>query len=175
MISRHQRNAAILLPVAAQFRDAERLAEQPVHRRRAERHDGLGLDEINLLLQIRNARCALFRRGRTIAGGLAGRVRPAFQNVGDVDVAARKAGGQKNFREQLPGATDERLALFVFIRTRRFADEHQLRVNVADAKNNRRARRRKVRTFHARQRAFAQRGKCSGFCRRRTGDFNLGN
>jgi hypothetical protein len=38
-----------------------------------------------------------------------------------------------------------------------------LRVNVADAEHDRRARRREVRAFHARQRAFAQRGERGAF------------
>ena len=132
MICRHERRAAIRLPVAAQFRDANGLAEQAVHRRCAERNQNFWPDQINLLVQIRNAGCHFVGCGLAVAGGLAGRVGPAFQNVRDVDVRARKSGGLDDFREQLSGATDERLALFVFVRARRFTDEHQLRVNAPD-------------------------------------------
>jgi len=94
---------------------------------------------------------------------LSRRVGPAFQNVRDINVRARKPGGQNNFRQQLPRRADERFALLVFIRTRRLADEHQLRINAPDAEHDVLARRREVRAFHARQRAFAQRGEGGGF------------
>ena len=71
--------------------------------------------------------------------------------------------GLDDFRQQLAGLADERLGLFVFIRPRRFADEHELRVNAADAEHDVFARRRQVRAFHTRQRPFAQGGKRGGF------------
>lgn len=163
MIRRHERRAAIGLPVAAQFCDAERFSKQTFDGGRAESDENFRADQINLLVQIRNARFHFLRSWLAISGGLAGRVGPAFQNVGDVNVRARKSGGLDDFREQLSGATDERFALFVFIRARRFADEHQLRVNAPDAEYNIFARRCEVRAFHANQSAFAQRGKRGGF------------
>jgi hypothetical protein len=42
-------------------------------------------------------------------------------------------------REQLTGAADERLALHVFVGARRLADEHQVRVGIADAEDDLRA------------------------------------
>ena len=61
-----------------------------------------------------------------------------------------------------PGLADERFALLVFIRARRFAHEHERRINVAHAKHDVLARRREVRAFHAGQRAAAQFGKRRG-------------
>ena len=70
------------------------------------------------------------------------------------------------FVSNCPALADERLALFIFVRARRLADEHELRVNAADAEHDRLARRREVRAFHAGQRALAQRGKGGGLCLR---------
>ena len=52
--------------------------------------------------------------------------RPALDHVRDVDVAALEADRLDDLRQQLTGAADERLALQVFVRAGRFADEHQL-------------------------------------------------
>jgi hypothetical protein len=54
-------------------------------------------------------------------------------------------------------------ALPVFVRARRLADEHELRVNAADAEHDIFARRREMRTFDAGQCAFPQGGKRNGF------------
>jgi hypothetical protein len=102
-------------------------------------------------------------RGLAVAGRLAGRVGPAFQNVRDVNIAALQAHGLDNFREQLPGSAHERLALPVFVRARRFADEHELRVNVADAEHDVFARGCKVRAFDAGENALLQFGVSGGF------------
>ena len=47
-----------------------------------------------------------------------------------------QAGRLNDFRKQLSSLADERLALLVFIRARRLADEHELRVNAADAEHD---------------------------------------
>ena len=60
--------------------------------------------------------------------------------------------------EELPGAADERFALDVFLRAGGLADEHHLRVHVADAENDVVVRPLSVGTFLAGQplRAGAQ-------------------
>ena len=63
---------------------------------------------------------SFFGRGLAVAGGLAGGVRAAFQNVGDVDVAALEAHGLDDFREELAGFADEGFGLRVFIGARGF-------------------------------------------------------
>ena len=153
MKRRHERRAAIRLPVAAQFRDANGLAQQSFNGSCAESDDDFGPDQINLLVQVRNARRHFFRRRFTVAVTLAGRVRPAFQDVRNINIRARKSGRRNYFRQQLSRRPDERFALRIFIRARRFADEHKLRVNAPDAEHDVLARRREVRAFHARQRA----------------------
>ena len=50
---------------------------------------------------------------------------------------------------QLAGTADKRFALRVLIRTRRFADKHDLGVRITDAKNGLRARAREIWTFGA--------------------------
>ncbi len=163
MIRRHQGRAAVGLPGAAQLRDAEGLAEQPVHRRGAQGHDDAGPDQINLLVQVGNAGGHLVGGRLAVAGGLAERIGPALQDVADIDVRPLQAHGLDDFGEQLAGLADKRFALFVFVRARRLANEHERGVNAADAKDNRFARRREARAFDARERPFPQRGKRGGF------------
>src|SRR6185503_173281 len=71
--------------------------------------------------------------------GIAVLRRPALDHVGDVDVVARQADRLDDFRQQLPGAADERNALDVLVAARRLADEHQVGVRVADAEHDLRA------------------------------------
>ena len=127
-----------------------------------ERDNDLGPDQINLLVQIWNARRHLVGGRFAVAGGLAGRVGPAFQNVADINVRALQSGGLDDFGQQLAGPADEGLGLFIFIRPRRLADEHELGVNAADAEHDVFARGREMRAFHAGQRACAQGGERGG-------------
>ena len=54
--------------------------------------------------------------------------RPALDHVRDVHIRPRQADRFDDLGEQLPRASDERLALDVFIRARRLADEHEPRL-----------------------------------------------
>jgi hypothetical protein len=63
----------------------------------------------------------------------------------------------------LAGFADERFALFIFVSARRFTNEHQLSVRIADAEDNSLARRSEVRAFDARERALPQIGEGGGF------------
>ncbi len=92
-------------------------------------------------------------------------VRSAFKNVGDVNLFPRESHCLDNFGEQLARATDERFALGVFIRARRFADEHDLSIGIADTKNGLRARAREVWTFDASRDACLHRRELFGFLR----------
>ena len=113
MKRRHQRRVAIRLPVAAQFRDADGLAKQSFHPRRAKGDQHLRTNQINLFVEIRDARRHFFWRRLAIASGLSGGVRPAFQDVRNVNIRARKPGGLDDLCEQLSRGTDERFALRV--------------------------------------------------------------
>ena len=66
--------------------------------------------------------------------------RAALENIGDEHGLARQADGQQHGVEQLARATDERLALPVFLGTRRFADYQPLGARVADTEDRLRAR-----------------------------------
>ncbi len=63
--------------------------------------------------------------------------------------AARHPDLLEQLLEQLPGATDERHALFVLAGPGRLSDEHQIGVRVAGPEHDRPARRRELRAAHA--------------------------
>src|SRR3984893_1434648 len=87
----------------------------------AEHQDDFGLDEPELLLEIRRASLGF--------GGLRIPVsrRPAFEDVRDEDVATREADAAKQLLEQLAGGADEGLALQVLVLAGRLADDHDPR------------------------------------------------
>ncbi len=62
--------------------------------------------------------------------------RAALDDVRDVDVLAREVDRFDDLRQQLAGAADERDALHVLVGARRLADEHQVRVGIADAEHD---------------------------------------
>jgi hypothetical protein len=136
MIRGHERCATVRLPIAAQLSDADGFAQQAFHGRGPECDEYFWPDQINLLVQIGNARFHLLRFRFTVAGRLTGRIGAAFQNIGNVDIGAGKSGGLDDFRQQLTGLAHKRFALLIFIRSRGFAHKHQLRVNAADAEDN---------------------------------------
>src|SRR5689334_839961 len=81
----HQRNAAIRFPVSPQSSDPFGLAEKSFDRGCAERNQSFRLDEVDLRVQVGNAGLHFLERRLAIAGGLPGRIRPALQNVPDVN------------------------------------------------------------------------------------------
>ena len=95
-----------------------------------ERDNHLWLDHCNLAHEKWRAGVALIAFGRAIAG------RAAFHDVRDVDLFAAQSHGLDHVVEQLSGAPDERLSLRIFIRARAFADEHQVRMRIADAEDD---------------------------------------
>ena len=167
MVGGHEGDAAIGLPLAAEFGDADGFAEEAFHGGGAEGDDDAGADEIDLLMEPGAADSHLIGRGLAVAGGLAGGVRAAFQNIGDVEVVARAAGGLDDFGEQLAGAAHEGLAAFIFIGPRSFPDEEEFAVDIAHAEDDVFARGGEVRAFDAGEGAFAQGGKGGGFFARR--------
>src|SRR6266851_8254343 len=54
MIGRHQRGAAVTLPMAPQSHDPSPLAEQPYHRRPTQSDNYLGANQVDLFMQIRD-------------------------------------------------------------------------------------------------------------------------
>src|SRR4030095_8753471 len=94
------------------------------------------------------------------------RVRPALQDICDINIFACERHLLENFRQQLSGASDEWFALLVLVHARRFANEHQIRVRIAHAKNGLRSRAGEMRAFRASADAFANRREQFCFVRR---------
>ena len=72
------------------------------------------------------------------------------------------------FVSNCPARPTKRFAARIFIRARRFSDEHEIGVRVADAENSLGAARGEVRTFYANANLFAQRCEKLLFVRRQT-------
>jgi hypothetical protein len=98
----------------------------------------------------------------------------AFQDVGDENGIAAEAHRPDDFREKLAGLADERLALRVLVSARRLADEHQLGVHVAHAKDDLRAAGDEVRAFFADENAGAQRVEAGALFLQRKRDARRG-
>ena len=130
MERRDQLGAAELVDPSAQPRDRILRAKQRLRGERSERHDHLRRDDIDLAKQERFARLDFVRLGVAVAG------RTALDDVRDVDLVARQPDGFDDLREQLTGAPHEWNALDVFVSAGRLADEHQVRISVADAEND---------------------------------------
>ena len=111
------------------------LACQQAHRGDpAERDDQFRLYQLDLALQVRLACQRFFRLGVAVAR------RPAFDDVGDVDIRATpQLDRRQHAVEELPGLSHERLALRVLVRTGAFAHEEPARPLVADAEYGARA------------------------------------
>lgn len=113
-------------------------------------------------------------RGRAVSGGLTGSIRTAFQDIRYVSGLTVEAHGFDDFGEELAGAADEGLTLLIFIGARSFADEHQGRVDVADAPHHVFARTGEVWTFDANHGALAQGGNVRCFVARGRDDNRCG-
>jgi hypothetical protein len=157
VIGDHERRVFIGMPSAAQFAHRPAKAEQAFHRGRAKRDQDPGPNDFDLRSEIRQTGLHLLRRGRAIAGTPQRHVWSALQNIRDVNIGAGEAHRLDDLCQQLSGASDERFAARIFIRARRFSDEHEIGVCVAHAENSLRAARGKVWTFCANANLFPQR------------------
>src|SRR5206468_12753740 len=119
-----------------------------------ERYQHAWLNDLDLFQEIRPAGLHLRRRRCSIAESSRWRIRPAFQDVCDVNVFAREIHRLQNSRQQLPGAPDEWFSLLVFFHTGRFTDEHQIGIRISDAEHCLRAGAGEMRTFRASANAF---------------------
>src|SRR6185436_4656847 len=102
--------------------------------------------------------------GLAVAGALSGRVGTAFEDIGDVHPVTRKTHRLDDPGQKLSGRADKRLALFVFVSPGCFADEHELRMNVANTEHHVLSRTGQVRTLEANERALAKFSHRLGFC-----------
>src|SRR5262245_2809212 len=103
------RAAAEIVDAAAQPRDRCVGLEQRLGREGTKRHDHARLDEIDLPVEKRLTRRDFVRLRIAILR------RAALEDVGDVDVAPLELNRLDDLREQLTGASNERLAQTIFI------------------------------------------------------------
>ena len=133
MIGRDQFRAAIVEELSAVAGNSLIRVEQRLRRACAEAADDFGPDHVELAKEIRRAGGDFVFFGQAIFG------RTAFHYVADIHVRAPKTHRFDHLREQLAGAADEGLALFVFVAAWAFTHEHKLRLWIADAEDDVRA------------------------------------
>src|SRR5215213_412297 len=131
MEGRHRLDAVYLVPLAAVFRDPEVLVYYRLRGGTAEAEDDLGLDGLDLALQVGVARSDLARLRLAVlhpAALLDGGA--ALDDVGQVDLLAGQVDGRQDVVEELARPPDERQPRGVLVLAGPLADEHQGRVGV---------------------------------------------
>src|SRR5215204_6234833 len=117
----HDLDAAVVLKLPAQARDALLRVEQVLHRRVAEHHDHVGARDVDFAQEEGLAGVRLFGGRLAVIG------RAAAVDVADEHVVALEADGLDDLVEELAGAADEGSSARVLVRARSLADEHQTR------------------------------------------------
>jgi len=107
-----------VVKLSAQLGHGRAVGQQIFRRGSAQRHHNFGPDDRDLAHEIRRAGFALLALGRAVVR------RTAFHDVSDVDIFPAQTHSFDHVGEQLAGATDERLALRVFIGAGAFTHEH---------------------------------------------------
>src|SRR2546423_8836097 len=120
---------ALLRPAAAPG-DPDRALGESLRGEVAERGDHLRLDQLDLPHQVGLALLDFLRQRIAIAR------RPTHQYVRYEDIAPRQPDLPQQLVQQPPRTAYERLALLIFGRAGRLADEHQVRVGVAHAEDD---------------------------------------
>src|SRR6266404_3579984 len=92
-----------------------------------ENDDHLRADDGNLAQQKRFADDRFIRIRHSISR------RPAAIDIADKNIASFETDRTDNVRQELSGAAYKRLAEAVFVSPRSFANEHQIRIEIADA------------------------------------------
>jgi hypothetical protein len=127
MVGNDQRQAGIGVHAPAQAGDRGVGGEQRLRGEAPHREDQLGLDEVDLRVQVRRAPRDLLRLRIAVAR------RPALEHVADIDVLlAGQVDGGEHVVEQAPGLADERFAEAVLLRARRLAHQQPVGLLVAD-------------------------------------------
>ena len=160
------------MPLSAQFRDAVLAAEQRFGGRGSQRANRLRPDR-RITAGKGTGRRSPSRPARACGspeGGISPHCRYKHRRASAECLPLRRAFD--HLRQQLARAAHERNTLFVFIGARTFADEHQLRLRIADAEDD------LVAAFaQTAARAIADIGaECVRACRRRgeAGQRNIG-
>jgi hypothetical protein len=102
--------------------------------------------------------------GLPIATGVGGHVRPAFENIRDINLIACEFHRRKHFGEKISRSADKRFALLVLICPRRFSYKHQASFRIAYSEDNLRAAFGEVRADLALESFGAQSGQTFRFC-----------
>jgi hypothetical protein len=132
MQSRHERNALVFLPRSAKSCDRDLAIEEQTGGRLTEGHDDLGCDCADLSVQEGAAGTDLRRQWIPVSR------RAAFNDVADVDLAARDPDAfLDHLGEKFPRAADKGEAAQIFLLARAFTNEHQVRVGIAVAEDDR--------------------------------------
>ncbi len=131
------------LGLSVQPRDPGRIATQQLRREVPERTDHVGLNQLDLTVQILLAVVDLDRLWVTVTGGT------ALQHVADKDLRSCHPDLHQQLLEQFAGRSDERHPLLILARTRRLPHEDQIGVRVARAEHDRLARCRQLRAARA--------------------------
>ena len=129
MVGAQDFGVSVPMKTAAQLNDADRRIQQILRRHQTPAHNVLGIDRGDLRVEILTAIAGFFVRGIPISGWA------AAQDVADVKFRANEFAGDNDLVHQLARAADKRFALFVFVRSGSFADEHDLRFGIANPKN----------------------------------------
>lgn len=129
----HQLDPLVGVEATAQLGYGELRLQQGLRREGPEGHKQPRLYQGDLTDEVGLTVGDLILFGVAVIGGT------AFNDIGDVDVLALHANRLDNSRQQLTGPSNERLPLEIFIPPRRLADKHQLRMRIADTKDDMRS------------------------------------
>ena len=128
MIERKVNDVALLSWIAVN--PANRLSRKELsHREPSEGNDHFGANRVDLSLQKMSTRPDLIRLRISIVW------RPALDDVRNENVAAFQADRRQKLFEKLPSRADERMALLILVKTRRFPNEHNRCIGRAVAGN----------------------------------------
>ena len=130
MKGRHYFDAEIVLKLASNFCYADFRIEQIVQRRVAQDDNDLWLYNGDLTQKKWPASMRFLNCRLTICG------RPAAIDIPDKNVLALEADAFDYLSEQLSRTSDKRKSLRVFVSARRFANEHQIRLEIPRRMDN---------------------------------------
>src|SRR5262245_48035079 len=122
MIRAEYGNTLVIVEAATQLPDGQRAVEQVLRGAAAQRADVLRTDQLQLTVEKTTAVVDLKGQRRSVPR------RTTFQHIGNVDLLTPQTDGPQQIVEHLSGGADERLARSVLVRTRRFTQEVNLRV-----------------------------------------------
>lgn len=125
VICGQQPGAIVLMESPPESGDGRRGFKQRLGRKRAEGADEVRLDSRKLALQEGQAGLDLIGFWVPVAR------RAALDDIADVNLVAAQFDGFDNACEQLPGGSDKRPSLPVFLKARAFADKDQLGLGIA--------------------------------------------